>query len=271
MALLDRLRRAPSPRFAPSKGIDSGDDREKLASAGWSYHGGVPTRLFNGEKAPGALSYPSLVGVDFYTLRQRSREAAWESPQGGAMLSTLKDNVVNSGAMLVASPLWDLLGDAAPSAPEAREALRREIELRFHLWANSTDGDITGEHTVYQLMGLEYNTRNEDGETVIVMRYSKDPTLLSPLQLQFLDPDQLITSQPAGADGSCILEGVELTKLGAPRRHPRHRPRRQDRPHSLLRRLWPPLYPPPQAHHPPRPAPGRSIPRAHRPRATKAD
>lgn len=217
MALLGRFRRRPAPGSMLTKGITPGDARDLLhtASAGWSYSGGVG-RLFSGEKSAGALAYPSLAGLDFFTLRQRSREAVWDSPQGASLLKRRRDNVVNSGCFLVASPLWDLLGESAPKTLEEREKLRREIELRYHVWANSTDPDARGERTLYQIQGDEFGARDEDGESIVVLRYAKDPTLLSPVQLQFVDPDQLVLNRPATLTEDEVRDGVELDKIGSP-------------------------------------------------------
>jgi lambda family phage portal protein len=221
MSLASRIRAAfdkPAPAHRGLvEGVTPGDQSGAQASSGWAWHGGV-SRPWAGDKAPGSISYPSLWSLDTYRLRQRSRVAYWDSVQARALIGRLVDNVIASGLTLESSPVWSMI------SPDWSEERRRDwlanTENRWMLWANSTDPDATGRLTLQQIQRLEFSSRLRDGETIPILRYSQSPNYSNPVQLQFLDPDQVgdyasATQRTAAkkADNR-IVDGFELDKAG---------------------------------------------------------
>jgi lambda family phage portal protein len=176
--------------------------------------------LFNGAKFRGSSIYPSGWDLDNEELRNKSRFAYWDSTQARALIGRMVDNVVGTGLSLESRPVWPLLEGVAAMDEEARHAWVREVELRFDLWARSTEPDAAGRWSLYQLQALEFLNRMRDGETVQVLRYAGDATRMSPLMIQVLLPEQITTPtdrillDATKARGLRIIDGVEVDAYG---------------------------------------------------------
>lgn len=185
----------------------------------WGWSSGVKNgTLFDGSKFNGATFYPSAWDLDVPKLRDKSRVAYWDSTQARSILGRLVTTVIGTGLTLESSPIWDLIGSGL--SEEQRATMAREIELRFHLWASSKEADASGRMSFYELQGLEFLNRLLDGDQVVVLRYSGDSSRLSPLNLQFIAPEQVATPydntmvKAAEARGNRIVDGVEITATG---------------------------------------------------------
>jgi len=189
------------------------------AAASWNWSGGF-SGGWSGSKFSGSDTYGSLWSLDHARLREKSRIAWWDSPEARALLTRLVDNAVNWGLMLEASPVWEVLDPKNAIPVENRRAWVKAVQARFGLWANSTDLDAASKKTGYQLEGFTLLNELRDGEVFAVCRYSPDPALLCPLQLQFLNPDQVhdptdgAMLAAAKARGNRIVEGIEIDAAG---------------------------------------------------------
>lgn len=174
--------------------------------------------VFDGSKFSGSLLYPSNWSFDGETLRQRSRIAYWDSTQARSLISRLCDNVIGTGLGLESSPIWPLIGGGLTD--EQKHEFARDIELRFHLWANSKESDAAGKMSFYELQDFEFRNRLRDGETISILRYSGDAARMSPLSIQFILPDDVTTpsdsgrKQAAEAIGNRIVDGIEIESTG---------------------------------------------------------
>lgn len=186
-----------------------------VAMSGWDQIRPVGTsRVFTGQKFAGSMAYPSTWDFDSQTLRMRSRQAHYESPEGRALLGRLANAVIGSGLMLESAPAWNLIDPQNKISADARRNWVKDVQTRFNLWASSTDADITGRKTFYQLQKFEFVNRLKDGETFPVLRQTD--SLDNPLQIQFLDPDQVMSPYTPGlSPGARLIEGVELDEFGA--------------------------------------------------------
>lgn len=188
-------------------------------SAGWTWKGGV-TQSVTGQKIGGSLNYPALWDFDFPSLRARSRVAYWESLQAKSLIGRLRDNAINSGLFLESNPVWSLIDPKNAMNEEARQAWIQNVETRYGLWADSKDPDAAGERTFYQLQDFIFLNRLRDGEVFLVLRYSGDTRKQNPLEIQFLDPDQIqdpfdgamVTA--VKARGNRMKEGIEIDSAG---------------------------------------------------------
>lgn len=187
----------------------------------WSWRGGVSTSsgmLFDGSKFSGSAIYPGVSQLDNSTIRAKSRLAYWDSTQARAILSRLKESVVGTGLSLEAAPVWRFI--AKDLGEEEKQELIKEIEDRFHLYANSKEADATGRLTLYELTAFEFLNRLRDGETISIFRYSADPLRMSPLNIQFIEPDQVISPYDTiqldviKSQARIIWEGFELDPAG---------------------------------------------------------
>lgn len=183
--------------------------------AAWSWRGGF-IRDWIGDKFRGALNYPSKWKLDHYSLRQQSRIAWWDSVETRSLVGRLNDNVINWGLILESSPMWSLIGDAAPKTEEEREQWMHDVQARFRLWANSTDADASGRKTFYQLQNFTFSNCLRDGEVFALLRYSSSTKKSNPLEIQYIDPDQVETPPDkinifaAKERGNKVVEGIEI-------------------------------------------------------------
>jgi len=187
---------------------------------GWNSRSGTRSgHLFDGSKFHGAMSYPSSWDADTEALRNKSRKAYWETPQASAIIGRLADNVIGTGLSLECAPIWSLIGDQGMD-DDAKHKTAREIELRFHLFLQSHELDASGRQNGYELQGYEFINRARDGETICIFRYADDPRRMSPLSLQFIQPDQIGTPTDASminaakARGHRIIDGFEVDNSG---------------------------------------------------------
>ena len=189
-----------------------------VAMAGWGPTPQSSGGNWSGSKFAGASAYPPQWNADFFALRQRSRQARFESSQGRALVKRLLDSVINSGLMLEASPQWEIIDPQNRMDDETRRAWVKEVQARFDLWMRSTHPDCSGRMTGYQLQGFEFLNRLIDGETFPVIRYSTSPRKLSPVEIQFVQPDQIQTPFGKGAykpdDVTRIIDGIEIDSSG---------------------------------------------------------
>lgn len=183
----------------------------------WTWRGGVS---FSGPKFNGAMSYPSSWNLDFSALRAQSKKAYFESMQARGIVSRLVDNAICYGLALESNPMWDIIDPSGRLDNESRVAWIRDVENRFTLWAHSRDADATERKTFQQLQEFAFLNRLRDGEVFAVLRYSGDTSKQNPLEIQFIDPDQVgnpysgAFEQAAEARGNKITDGVEVTSTG---------------------------------------------------------
>jgi len=202
------------------RGITPGDARSRISAiSGWSWNGGI-VQSWTGSKYPGALSYPGLWSLDYTALRRRSRIAYWESLQARALLGRLVDNVVGHGLVLEATPAWGLVNPKA-SEDEKRQ-WTRDVETRFHLWAMSKEVDASGNQNLYQLTRFAFLNQLRDGEIINILRSSPDKGRMNPTEVQFVQPEQLVSPmsdeaiRATKARGNRIVDGIEITASGRP-------------------------------------------------------
>jgi len=194
----------------------------RAMAAGWGWSGGYRGGAggWGGSKFSGATSYPSLAGLDHTSLRAKMRKAHWESPDARAIEGRIINSTINWGLMLEASPSWDVIDPENKITPEARRAWKKKVQILHGLWMNSTDVDAAKKKTGYQLQGFQFGNKIREGETFVICRYSKDAKLLNPLQLQFVNPDQVRDPTDAAmlaavlARGNYLVDGIEVDDAG---------------------------------------------------------
>ena len=203
MGLLDIFKRKSKPKTAP-KAI--------TIRPSYTLRSSIP-RL-RGDKFTNALNYPSGWDLDHGVLRQRSRIAYWDSVQARALIGRLTDNTINTGLKLEAAPIWEHCWRDATE--EDKRTWLRDTETRFHLFMNSKDLDAAGQRTGYQLQFFDFLNKLKDGETIKLLRYSADREKQNPLELQYINPDQIQDplDQPmklaVKARGNKIVDGIEV-------------------------------------------------------------
>jgi lambda family phage portal protein len=120
-------------------------------------------------------------------IRQNARSAMHDSLQAKALVDRYADTVVAYGLKLECSPKIELLG----ITQEEAEEWSRKVETLFDLWARSKKCSRDECMNFYQLQRLAEVFQQRDNDYFVRFFYSPRKELLNPLQLQFIDPNQI--------------------------------------------------------------------------------
>lgn len=182
-------------------------------------------QTYTGAKFKGALGagFPTSWGVDREVVLERSRRAYIESPAARKLIHRIADFTIGNGLSYQAAPTWELIdgqGDPSDNKKKTRARVKRDLDLRFHMWANSHEPDVRDQKTLYELQHDELIDLLKDGETFTVLRYQDDPMRMNPVSVQRYRPEQVCSPtgalevEAAKAAGNTICEGIELDSEG---------------------------------------------------------
>jgi len=156
--------------------------------AGGTYSGGYYSGYGSGAKYPGGMSRQAPVTIhNHYAIRQQSRDAMYDSMAGRALVANNADVIVDTGLKLKPTPIPEILG----LTPEQAEEWAENIAQRFHLWAKSKKSHRSGVNNFYQNQHLYEFFQWRDNDMFIRFYYSKAKDVTNPLQIDFVDPNQL--------------------------------------------------------------------------------
>jgi lambda family phage portal protein len=148
---------------------------------------GYDTRQSGGKTRYGLSRYQSLLILDHYALRQNARKASFDSIQARVILKRETDSVIGNGLKIDPTPDSKILG----ISQEEAELWADDVKDRFNLWATSKDSDLTGRNNFYQNTRFYSWQYGRDGDVFIRLSYSDNKKLLNPLQISFIDPNQV--------------------------------------------------------------------------------
>lgn len=175
----------PTARQAPARNQAT----QPQASAAWQYNLGWPSiKPAGGKSNRGLASYSKPLILDRRALQNNNRVTVHDSPGARLILRRQVETTIGAGIKVSFTPSAKILGLTDEQAEEWGE----DASARFHLWAKSKDSDATGRNTFYQNQGLWGWSRWRDGESFPRFNYNtKDKELVNPLQLSFVDPNQI--------------------------------------------------------------------------------
>lgn len=157
------------------------------ASAGYGNYGNMYSNsVQGGAKFNNGLNQPGFF-LSHYRTRQNARTAYQTSLPAKTVVDRLVDTVADTGLFLEATPVSDILGITSEQA----EKWSNDVEQRFDLWAKDKNMHRSGTMTFYQLQRLYQLFQHRDNDIFVRLYYSKDRKLQNPLQIEFLDPDQI--------------------------------------------------------------------------------
>lgn len=152
-----------------------------------NFSGGVSTKSSGGKSNTGLSRYLKQLVLNHYALRQNTRVAIHDSSEARTILKRSVDTVIGSGLRVDPMPMFEKLGMTREAAEQWADAFRDN----FHLWANSKKSDLTGVNNFYQNMRFYAWQYGRDGDIFVRFHYSDDPDLSNPLQISFIDPNQI--------------------------------------------------------------------------------
>ena len=166
----------------------------------------------NGAKWQGGLSTTyGTISLDHWKLRQQSRKAFHQTPQARALIQRMVDSVVDSGLKLDSTPNAEILG----ITQEKAEEWAQNVEERYDLWASSKDSHRSEINTFYQFQRLYALGYYRDGETFTRIFYNRDKSLISPVQVEAIDPNQIMGDITTSTLGNVYQkDGIERDAKG---------------------------------------------------------
>jgi lambda family phage portal protein len=162
------------------------------AQLGYGGYGGGNYSYYSGKNAGakwdnGLSGYSNGIVLNHWALRQQARKAVHESSQARAIVNRYADTVAGEGLTLEPTPNADILGITIEQASE----WSKNVASKFELWAKSKKQNRSGILNFRQSHRLYQIGQHRDNDMFIRLYYSKDRSLLNPLQFEFIDPSQI--------------------------------------------------------------------------------
>ena len=170
-----------------------------------------------GEKWFGGLNNSRIALLfDHAGLRSNARRAYFESSQAKAIVDRMAESVAGNGLRLEASPNANILG----ITPDQAQEWAANVEARFDLWARSKGQHRSEKMTWYQSHLLYGRQQQRDNDQFIRLYYSGDPGLISNLQWEVIDPDQIRGDSYTSTNGpAASADGIERDSRGREKRY----------------------------------------------------
>lgn len=179
---------------------------------GFGHGRGYGSVLSGGDKSPAGLSHSGMGRIyDGSTLRRNVRDAMYDSVHCKTIVQRFADTQAGSGLRLRMQPNFRVLGITREEA----ESWAADTSDRFHLWAKSHSSSIDGVNNFYENQHLFAVYQHRDNDTFIRLHYSDEPELISPVQIQFIDPEQICGWDFTSTDGFQFnSDGIQRDKNG---------------------------------------------------------
>lgn len=143
---------------------------------------------YYGQKFPGGLGVKTPIDIfDHQSIRQQVRKAMTDSVECRSLVTSIIDTVVDTGLRLKPTPIPEIL----KISPEQAELWAEDIAQRFHLWAKSKKSSRNQVNTFYQNQRLYQLSQQRDNDIFVKFNYSRRKNLTSPLQIEFIEPNQI--------------------------------------------------------------------------------
>lgn len=165
-----------------------------------------------GAKWVGGLSNTGqAICIDHYTARMNARTAYHESSQARAVVNRLADTVAGQGMMLEPAPKVDILGLTLEQGEEWSE----DVANRYDSFCRSKLQHRSEQMSLYQGTRFSEILAQRDGELFMRLFYSSDRNLISPVQFEFIDPNQIRGDAVTSTEGIMSqYDGIERDERG---------------------------------------------------------
>lgn len=151
--------------------------------------------------------------INHHEMRLNARNAYHDTLQARAIIDRYADVVVDSGIKIAPTPDADLLGISVDQAEEWADRIGR----RFDLYMSSKKCHAAENMTGYQAQRLYEIFQHRDNDIFVRFYYRDEPTLLSPLQFDFVDPCQLRNdgyTTTSGFNDNGYDDGIKRDEFG---------------------------------------------------------
>lgn len=206
--------------FSPKKAVERIAYRTKLdiiKNSGYSENGASITKNALRGWLANSRSPTEDINLNLPTLRQRSRDTFMSGGVGTAAIRLLRSNVVGSGLKLKCQLDFEMLG----ISEEEAKKWSRDVEKRFHFWANNKNCDIMGLNNFYELQSINFTATLLNGDSFTFLGYDESNNL----QLNTVEADRISTPTDLEGilinedvlelnNGNIIVSGIEFSKNG---------------------------------------------------------
>lgn len=163
---------------------------------------GLNSRSGGSKYRGGLASSGQTTNYDHWTMRQNARGAFFDSPQAHALITRRADISAGVGLRLESMPDYERLGITS----DAAEKWASDVEKRFEAFAKDKKQNRSESMSLNQAERLYELNDDRDGENFIRLYYSNDKKILSPLQFEFIDPNQIRGAAWTTSSGPMICE-----------------------------------------------------------------
>jgi len=154
---------------------------------------------------PGTGSAVSDTIADLPMLRSRSREQMRDAPVAIGAINTACSNIVGTGLAVSPALPAAMLG----MSQEQADRWQADTKLRFEMWAQSTDCDLSRQLNFYGLQELALRTTLESGDAFVVTPRVQRAARPAALALQLLEADR-VCNPDRRADTQTLIDGIEI-------------------------------------------------------------
>lgn len=204
--ILDRVIAGIRPSWALEREVA----RQRLYFVNSGYSAGAANtnkKSMIGFPAPGGSANEDI-HENLPIIRRRSRELYMSVPLATGAVNTARTNVIGPGLRLKSTPDVQVLG----ITEEEGEALGRQIEREFAVWADSVMCDASRADNFYSIQQLAFLNWLLSGDVLVLLPVTPRPGYIYDLRLQLIEADRIGT--PIKADGRDIQDGVEVDRHG---------------------------------------------------------
>lgn len=160
----------------------------------------------------GLSSSGSPTIIDSSITLQNARSAFHESPQARALVNRPRDLTVDEGLKLEPTPAWEQLGITDDTF---KEEWVRDHGQRFDMYMSSKQCHRSEMMTGYQIQRFWSLCDNRDNDQFARFFYSSDRSLVSPLQIEIIDPTQVIGTGWIDSQGLMSwTDGIQRNEKG---------------------------------------------------------
>jgi lambda family phage portal protein len=143
----------------------------------------------SGSKWPAGTSSGTPIDIhDHFAVRQQVRNQMYDSVEAKALVKSIVDTTVDVGLKLKPTPIPEILG----RSPEELEEWSEKTARMFHIWAGDKRSSRNRVNNFYQDQRLYQLFQQRDNDMFVRFHYGRDKDLLNPLQIQFIEPNQIM-------------------------------------------------------------------------------
>ena len=165
----------------------------------------ISAQSYTGDKWNGSFGDTVDYSLDYYTLRDRSRQMFTSNLYARGIIGRLITNVINTGLHLESEPEESILGFDEDSLADWSD----RVETQFKLWGLGRESDFRGRKNFGRQQADIYRQALVEGDVLVIARVRRDRPLRIEVISGALVQNPLAADIDTLADGNYVEYGVE--------------------------------------------------------------